>query len=93
MDYPDNFVSISEEIFVMGYPYGWYDKVNNLQITRVGHLATPFKVPYVDLTEGYPMRNLGKDKIVLIGINSGQFQLPSEDPKERPNLICMWFSK
>jgi len=60
MDYPDNFVSISEEIFVMGYPYGWYDKVNNLQITRVGHLATPFKVSLCWVNRGLSDEELGK---------------------------------
>lgn len=35
-----------EKIFIMGYPYGWYDKINNLPITRVGHLSSPFKVPF-----------------------------------------------
>ena len=36
-----------EKIFLMGYPFGWYDKVNNLPITRVGHLSSPFKVPFL----------------------------------------------
>lgn len=35
-----------EKIFIMGYPYGWYDKLNNLPITRVGHLSSPFKIPF-----------------------------------------------
>lgn len=35
-----------EKIFVMGYPFGWYDTVNNLPITRIGHLSSPFKVPF-----------------------------------------------
>lgn len=35
-----------EKIFIMGYPFGWYDNVNNLPITRVGHLSSPFKVPF-----------------------------------------------
>ena len=35
-----------EKIFIMGYPFGWYDEVNNLPITRVGHLSSPFKVPF-----------------------------------------------
>ena len=35
-----------EKIYLMGYPFGWYDKVNNLPITRVGHLSSPFKVPF-----------------------------------------------
>jgi len=33
-----------EKIFIMGYPYGWYDKSNNLPITRVGHLSSPFRI-------------------------------------------------
>ena len=36
-----------EKIYIMGYPFGWYDKVNNLPITRVGHLSSPFKVPFL----------------------------------------------
>ncbi len=35
-----------EMIFIMGYPYGWHDEVNNLPITRVGHLSSPFKIPF-----------------------------------------------
>ena len=35
-----------EKIFVMGYPYGWYDAFNNLPITRIGHLSSPFGVPF-----------------------------------------------
>lgn len=35
-----------EKIFVMGYPFGWYDTVNNLPVTRIGHLSSPFKIPF-----------------------------------------------
>jgi hypothetical protein len=35
-----------EKIFIMGYPFGWYDEVNNLPIARVGHLSSPFKIPF-----------------------------------------------
>jgi len=35
-----------ERIFVMGYPYGWYDTLNNLPITRIGHLSSPFGAPF-----------------------------------------------
>jgi len=35
-----------EKIFVMGYPYGWHDALNNLPITRIGHLSSPFGVPF-----------------------------------------------
>ena len=31
---------------MMGYPFGRYDKYNNLPITRVGYLSSPFKVPF-----------------------------------------------
>lgn len=31
---------------MMGYPYGWYDVANNLPVTRVGHLSSPFKIPF-----------------------------------------------
>lgn len=33
-----------EKIFIMGYPYGWYDTLNNLPITRIGHLSSPLGV-------------------------------------------------
>lgn len=39
-----------EKIFVMGYPYGWHDSLHNLPITRIGHLSSPFGVPF----RGYP---------------------------------------
>lgn len=35
-----------EKIFVMGYPFGWYDSTFNLPITRIGHLSSPFGVPF-----------------------------------------------
>ena len=35
-----------EKIFVMGYPFGWYDHIFNLPITRIGHLSSPFGVPF-----------------------------------------------
>jgi len=39
-----------EKILVIGYPRGWYDEVNNFPIIRIGHLSSPFKVPF----KGYP---------------------------------------
>lgn len=41
-----NIVVKFEKIFVMGYPYGWFDRKNNLPVTRIGHLSSPFKVPF-----------------------------------------------
>jgi hypothetical protein len=35
-----------QKIFVLGYPYGWYDRLNNLPVVRVGHLSSPFKIPF-----------------------------------------------
>ncbi len=35
-----------EKIFIMGYPYGWHDSLHNLPITRIGHLSSPFGVPF-----------------------------------------------
>src|SRR6266567_5502084 len=35
-----------EKIFILGYPYGWYDSKHNLPIARIGHLSSPFKVPF-----------------------------------------------
>lgn len=42
----ENLVIQFEKIFVMGYPYGWFDKKTNLPITRVGHLSSPFRIPF-----------------------------------------------
>ena len=89
-----------EQIFVMGYPYGWYDKANNLPVARVGHLASPFRVPfqgkpimlgdvethpgmsggpvfmklkdYVTIDSDQRTKHLGAEKLVLVGIHSGQ---------------------
>ena len=41
-----NFVTLFEKIVIVGYPYGWYDEINNLPIIRVGHLSSPFKVGF-----------------------------------------------
>ena len=46
IDYKDIVVEDFERIFVMGYPRGWYDRFNNLPVVRVGHLSSPFKVPF-----------------------------------------------
>jgi V8-like Glu-specific endopeptidase len=40
------FVTLFEKIVVVGYPYGWYDDINNLPIIRIGHLSGPFKVGF-----------------------------------------------
>ncbi len=42
----DNIKIGFEKIFVMGYPLGWYDSVFNLPITRIGHLSSPFGIPF-----------------------------------------------
>jgi len=42
----ENLVIQFEKIFVMGYPYGWFDRKINLPITRVGHLSSPFRIPF-----------------------------------------------
>jgi len=41
-----NIVVKFEKIFVIGYPYGWFDRKNNLPVTRIGHLSSPFKIPF-----------------------------------------------
>lgn len=105
-----------EKIFVMGYPFGWYDHVNNLPITRIGHLSSPFKVPFQNMPlmmgdvtthqgmgggpvfmqledytvqrgDGGRTKMLGLRKLLLVGINSGQFVTP----EGRANLISIWF--
>ncbi len=35
-----------EKIFIMGYPLGWHDAQHNLPISRIGHLSSPFRVPF-----------------------------------------------
>lgn len=42
----ENLVIQFEKLFVMGYPYGWFDRKINLPITRVGHLSSPFRIPF-----------------------------------------------
>lgn len=44
----ENIIIYFEKIFVMGYPSGWYDTANNLPITRVGNLSSPFRVPFLN---------------------------------------------
>lgn len=64
-----------EKIFVMGYPYGWYDTVNNLPITRIGHLSSPFKIPF----QGKPIM-LG-DVETHKGMSGGPVFMKLEDYK------------
>jgi hypothetical protein len=45
----ENLVIKFEKIFVMGYPYGWFDRTTNLPITRVGHLSSPFRVLFHEM--------------------------------------------
>lgn len=42
----DNIKIGFERIFVMGYPFGWYDSTFNLPITRIGHLSSPYGIPF-----------------------------------------------
>jgi hypothetical protein len=35
-----------EKVFIMGYPFGWFDSLHNLPVTRIGHLSSPFGVPF-----------------------------------------------
>lgn len=116
-----------EQIFVMGYPYGWYDTTNNLPVTRVGHLASPFRVPFqgkpimLGDVETHPgmsggpvfmrlkdyttsngkqqMKHLGAEKLVLVGIHSGQPRWDLVDRRTLEvtetishSLIHIWFS-
>lgn len=110
-------VVLFEKILVVGYPYGWYDDINNLPIVRVGFLSSPFKVGFKgkpvmvgDVTthpgmSGGPVIMYLRDpltktpgglqinfasKFLLIGVYSGQFKIPQK-PKQRPNLINIWF--
>ena len=46
IDDAKNLVTLFEKILVVGYPYGWYDDINNLPIIRIGHLSSPFKVGF-----------------------------------------------
>jgi hypothetical protein len=54
-----------EKIFVIGYPYGWYDQFNNLPVARIGHLSSPFKIPF----QGRPM--MMGDVITHEGMSGG----------------------
>ncbi|MCX6707113.1 MAG: serine protease [Candidatus Woesearchaeota archaeon] len=113
-----------EKIFVMGYPYGWYDRLNNLPISRIGHLSSPFDVDFngqalmlgdVETHPGmsggpvfiwlkdYTTKNgnnrtthLGRTKIILAGVHSGQprwdlIDSTTKTIKEiRHSLINVW---
>jgi hypothetical protein len=63
-----------EKIMVVGYPYGWYDYVNNLPIIRIGHLSSPFKVPF----QGKPVM-IG-DVITHAGMSGGPVFMDLRDP-------------
>ena len=45
-DWSDIKVDVAERIFVIGYPYAWYDGLHNLPIVRVGHLSSPLMVVF-----------------------------------------------
>ena len=116
-----------EKIFVMGYPYGWFDRNLNLPITRVGHLSSPFKIPFHNMpvmlgdVETHPgmsggpvymelidyttkignqeTRHMGRTKLVLVGVHSGQPVLGHLVNKNTGligviphNLINIWFA-
>lgn len=66
-----------EKILVVGYPYGWYDDKNNLPIIRVGHLSSPFKVPF----KGEPVM-LG-DAITHAGMSGSPVMMLLRDPVSR----------
>lgn len=45
--FPDDFILVpSDDVFVIGYPLGFYDKVNNLPIFRHATIASLYGVPY-----------------------------------------------
>lgn len=46
-----NSFDVLEEIIMIGYPLGLWDRVNNLPITRVGQSATPLKIDYMEREE------------------------------------------
>ncbi len=43
---PQDIIIDFQKIFVMGYPHGWYDKLNNIPITKIGHFSTPFDIDF-----------------------------------------------
>ena len=63
----------------MGYPFGWHDEVNNLPIARVGHLSSPFKIPF----RGKPVM-LG-DIETHQGMSGGPVFIRLEDYTEKKN--------
>lgn len=79
----ENLVIQFEKIFVMGYPYGWFDRKINLPITRVGHLASPFRIPF----HGMPIM-LG-DVETHKGMSGGPVYIELKDytTQERGNRI------
>lgn len=114
-----------EKIFVMGYPYGWHDSLHNLPITRIGHLSSPFGVPfrgkpfmlgdvethpgmsgspvfmqlvdYVTVDKGKVTHHMGRSKIILLGVYSGNpvWKLKHENATEfneiPRSLSVIWF--
>jgi hypothetical protein len=65
LDYGNIVVDYFVKIFILGYPYGWYDQYNNLPIARSGNLASPFPFRF----QGKPM--LLGDVITHEGMSGG----------------------
>lgn len=73
-----------EKILIVGYPFGWYDDKFNFPIVRVGHLSSPFKIPF----KGEPAM-LG-DAITHSGMSGSPVMMLFRDPITRDkkgNLI------
>jgi len=44
---PNNIqLNVGEGVFVMGYPWGIYDEVHNLPLTRGGTISSPYPIPW-----------------------------------------------
>ena len=46
MNFSNIKIPSAEKIFALGYPFGFYDKQNNLPIMRIGHLISQFEVGF-----------------------------------------------
>lgn len=77
IDCNDVVIDDFERIFVIGYPYGWYDTLNNLPVVRIGHLSSPFKVAF----KGKPM--MVGDVITHPGMSGGPVIMKINDYIER----------
>jgi hypothetical protein len=39
-------LNVGEDVFIMGYPLGIFDKIHNIPLTRGGTIASPYPIPW-----------------------------------------------